>query len=161
MAGPVLDSQVFAALLAAHDRLTSIEFPVSIDTGDPPIVVFMSGADEVDREFVELVGKVDDVEAEAATIGPAMNAETFQLLIRVATVIEGSEGPEAIARLGVLAGAVQAAWRDPVSGLPLPLPIGGVVVSGGLERVEVTPYPNTDLGWGATADLYYRIYARI
>lgn len=164
MSTPVGTSRVFQALAACHERLQTLSFPSSPDTDRPVEVRFMSRSDEIDAEWVELVGKVDDNEA-TPVASPGRNEEIFELLIRCASVVPGLDGPEAVARLGEIVAVVESAFKQTTgvnAGQPVPLDLDGhEIVAGGVVRVEVEGFPNSDRGWAASADVYVRVHARI
>lgn len=156
-------TRAFQALLACHTRLTGLTFPSSPKTNRTPQVRFMANSDVPDMEYVDLLGKVEDSEATFVASRGSIE-EQFELLIRCGTVIPGVEGPAVIERLGQIVSVVEGAFRSTSTGEPIPLDFpdgdGQHLVKGGIMRIEIDSFPNTDRGWAAIADLYLRVYAR-
>lgn len=156
-------STVFDALTACHQRLQGLTFPTLAASGDAPDVVFMEGRDNpTEREFVELVGVVNDHESNNEDGGQARNQESFLLHIRVGTEVEGRTGADVVARLRELSEVIQGEFRDQSNGRPKPLDLDGreLLLGVGVERIEVQPWP-TSQGWAGFSDHYLRVYARI
>lgn len=154
-------STVIEALLDINERLRSLDLPPSSDTNKIPQVYFLGYWSEMTGEYVHLVGKVNDNDATHSGAGPAAREETYVLLVQCATSTRGKDGPGALTRLADITEVVEGAFRDPVTGQPIPPDLGGAeIVRGGIERFEIDG-GITDTGAFAVADIYIRVYARI
>lgn len=153
-------STVIEALLDTYSRLDGLSFPASSDTNQYPKAYFLGFWSKLEREFVQLVGRVSDENIDHAGVGPSTRNEEYVLQIRCGTEVRGRDGVAALTRLKEITDVVEEAFRDPTSGQPIPPDVDGVVVMGGIERFEVDGYL-TDQGAAAVADIYLRVHARI
>ena len=153
-------STVIDSLLDVHQRLRDLSYPPSSDTNQIPQVFFLGYWSEMSNEYIHLVGRVPDDTIDHAGAGPSTRDEVYVLQVEVGTQVRGRDGVEAVTRLKEITDVVEAAFRHPTTGQPIPPDVDGVVVMGGIERFEVDGYL-TDQGAAAVADIYIRVHARI
>jgi hypothetical protein len=127
-------SAVFDAWEALYERLSSTVLPPSDDGYPGPEVILGTTQADYPREAVYVATRVDDNDAEWATLGNPSRDETFQILVRFECDVPGRDGVQVLRRMREVSDAVQQALRDE-DGQPAWLGFDGEVRSMQVQRV--------------------------
>lgn len=138
----------FAAWRALYDLLAAQGWP-SEEGGSQPLVRFAGETDLAEhapppRETVDVIARIEDTQADWATLGQPGQNETVPLAVIVMSAIPGRSGIQVCDRLAELVAVVEAALRDMTTGQPVPLDVDCVAQLGPIVAQvapEISPGP--------------------
>lgn len=154
-------SRVFAAALAAHDRLKQQSWPNHYTMGEPQLAF----ADDDPQSHAEIISILTDVGDDAAITWrslPGGRDERFDIVFSILSATGEDDQRVVVERLEQLADVVQRAFYDDIERTMTPLDVAEAVKLEGVGQVSfIVTSMDAIEGYVGRAFVTYRLHFRI